>query len=119
MDTIRINNLRVKVIIGCNDDERTRPQELLITISIAFDTWNAAATDDLRNTIDYDRLARRITEMAEGTEYMLVETLAQRVADLVLEDERVQGVTVSIVKPGALANASSAEIIINRERKQL
>lgn len=119
MDTIRINALRVKTIIGCNASERTAPQELFITISISIDTWNAAATDDLRNTIDYDQLAQRVTKMAEHTEFMLVETLAQHVADIVLDDLRVQNVTVSIVKPGALKNAASAEITINRERKQI
>lgn len=117
-DIIRINNLRVEAVIGCNADERVRPQELFITVSIAIDTWNAAATDDLRNTLDYDQLARRISTMAERSEFMLVETLAQHVADIVLEDGRVQSVTVSVVKPGALPNAASAEVIITRENKQ-
>ena len=118
MDIIKINNLRVNAVIGCNSNERLNAQELLITVSIAIDTWNAAATDDLRNTLDYDQLARRITTMAEHSEFMLVETLAQHVADIVLEDGRVQSVTVSVVKPGALPNAASAEVIITRDNKQ-
>jgi len=117
MDLIKINRLKVNAVIGCNAAERMRPQELLISVSIAIDTWNAAATDDLRNTLDYDQLARRITEMAEHSEFMLVETLAQHVSEIVLEDSRVQNVTVSIVKPAALPNAESAEIVINRDNK--
>ena len=118
MDIIKINNLQVHAVIGCNSNERINAQELFITVSIAIDTWNAAATDDLRNTLDYDQLARRITTMAERSEFMLVETLAQHVADIVLEDGRVQSVTVSVVKPGALPNAASAEVIITRDNKQ-
>ena len=117
MDTIRINNLRMNAVIGCNEDERNGRQPLSISVGISFDTWNAAATDDLRNTIDYDSLSREITAMAENSEFRLVETLAQHVADIVLADRRVLAVEVDVVKPGALPNADSAEIIIKRENK--
>ncbi len=116
MDIIRINNLRVQAIVGCNAHERTKVQPLRITVSIVFDTWNAAATDDLRNTINYDDLAKRITAMVEQSEFMLIETMAQHVADIVLMDERVLEVTVDIVKPEAMENADSAEVIITRSR---
>ncbi len=117
-DRIEIRDLLLRCIIGINDVERKDRQDVLINIVLWTDTRPAAAADDIAETVNYRTLTKRIVELVEASQYYLVETLVERIADLCLEDARVSRVRVAADKPGALRFAHSVGVRIERERKQ-
>jgi len=116
VDRILIRDLLVRGIIGVRDDERTRPQDILINVELRTDTRAAGASDDLADTVDYGALSKRIVALAETAGYGLVERLAEEIARLCLADERVEGATVRVEKPRALRYGRSVGVEIERSR---
>ena len=98
MDAIEIEDLEVFFKVGVTEVERARPQRLLLSLGMRADFRQAAATDDLRHTIDYSAVARRLAALGEGRSWNLIETLAAEVAGLVLSEFHAAGVTVRIKK---------------------
>ncbi len=117
-DQIEIQDLLLRCIIGINDTERKAKQDVLINIVMWTDIRAAAARDDIRETVNYRTVTKQIVEHVEGSQYFLVETLAERIADICLQDPRVSRVRVSVEKPGALRFARSVGVRIERERTQ-
>jgi dihydroneopterin aldolase/D-erythro-7,8-dihydroneopterin triphosphate epimerase len=115
-DTIFIDDLLVRCIIGIHDWERKARQDVLINIELDVDTAPAGASDDFADAVDYRALAKRIIEMAEESGYQLVEALAEEIARLCLEDGRVENARVRVEKPGAIRFAHSVGVTIERER---
>ncbi len=118
MDKILISDLLVRAIIGVNDDERHKPQDVLINVALYTDTRRAGASDDLADTVDYGATARRIVALAEGSRYFLVEALAEAVARLCLEDSRVEEVWVRVEKTRALRYGRAVGVEIERRRTE-
>ena len=116
LDRIFINELVVSGIIGINPDERVTQQEISVNVIMWADTSVAAHSDDIADAVNYRTVAKRIIEHIESGEPMLVERLVQEIADLCLEDERVDSVEVTVEKPGALRHARSVGIKILRSR---
>ncbi len=116
LDRIFINELVVSGIIGINPDERVTQQEISVNVIMWADTSVAANSDDIADAVNYRTVAKRIIEHIESGEPMLVERLVQEIADLCLEDERVDSVEVTVEKPGALRHARSVGIKILRSR---
>ena len=116
LDRIFINELVVSGIIGINPDERVNQQEISVNVIMWADTSGAARSDDIADAVNYRTVAKRIIEHIENGEPMLVERLVQEIADLCLEDERVDSVEVTVEKPGALRHARSVGIKILRSR---
>jgi len=114
--TIRIKNLRLRTIIGVNDWERTYPQEVILNLEFEFDGTEAAATDDLADTVDYKSLKRRIIEAVEASRFQLVEKLASHVLDLVMAEPRVTAATVEVDKPRALRFAETVSVACSARR---
>lgn len=110
MATIRIENLRLRAIVGINDWERTTPQDVIINIRFTFDARAAAASDAIEDTCDYKTLNKRIITLVEASSDFLVEKLAARLLALVHEDPRVQHAWVRVEKPGALRYADSVSL---------
>lgn len=115
-DTIFIDDLLVRCIIGIHDWERKARQDVLINIELDVDTAKAGASDDFGDTVDYRALAKRVIEMAEASGYQLVEALAEEIARLSLMDERVERARVRVEKPGAIRFARSVGVTIERGR---
>jgi D-erythro-7,8-dihydroneopterin triphosphate epimerase len=115
-DRIIINDLFLRTIIGVNDDERTNRQDVLVNLHLTVDTRAAGRSDDITDTVNYRNLTKRVIDLVEGSRYFLVEKLAEEIAQLCLEDRRVQDVTVTIEKPAALRFAKSVGISILRTR---
>jgi dihydroneopterin aldolase/D-erythro-7,8-dihydroneopterin triphosphate epimerase len=115
-DRIEIKDLLLRTIIGINNDERHNRQDVLINLTLYTDTRAAGRSDELRDTLDYRALTKRVIALVEESRFYLVERLATAVADLCLEDARVERVTVSVEKPGALRFTRSVGITIDRER---
>lgn len=98
MDTITIQDLEVRYRVGVPDDERAQPQRLLITVVMQHDFGPAAATDDLRHTIDYYAVTQRLLRLGEGRSWRLIESLAVEIAELILREFRPALVAVEIKK---------------------
>ena len=114
--TVRITNLRLDVIIGCNDWERHRTQEVLINISMEFDAADAVAHDSLDATLDYRAMKKKIIVSVKESSFNLLEALTAHVLGLVMDNDRVVGATVTIDKPKALRFADSVSITLSAER---
>ena len=117
MDLIEIKNLLVRGIVGINPEERVKKQDVLVNVVMAGDTAIAAASDNIDDSINYRTVSKAIIAHIENGEPMLVERLAEELADLVLEtDKRVEWVRIGVEKPGALRYAESVGITIERSR---
>ena len=115
MDKIKINDLTVRPIIGTEDYEREAEQEVIVNITLYADLARAGETDDLDYTVDYSDLKGEVYDMAEESEFQLVEALAEEIARISLTYEGVEKVRVSVQKTTALRFTRSAEVEIVRE----
>lgn len=117
MDQIHITNLLVRGIVGINAGERVNRQDVLINVTMWADSSVAAASDDIADAVNYRTVSKAIIAHVEEGEPMLVERLAQEIADICLgSDERITEVEVTVEKPGALRFAESVGITIHRAR---
>ncbi|MDQ6631277.1 MAG: dihydroneopterin aldolase [Verrucomicrobiota bacterium] len=98
MDKIIISDLELFYRVGVPEEERVRPQRLLLTIELEHDFQTAAASDDLRQTINYFAVTQKLLRFGEGRSWKLLETLAVEIADLMLEEFKAAGVSVEIKK---------------------
>jgi FolB domain-containing protein len=116
MDTIFLRDLMVDCIIGVNPDERVERQMLILNLELGLDLAAAGRSDNLADTINYKDIQDRVVAEAESSHCLLIERLAQRLADVCLGDPRVMTVTVTIDKPRALRLARAAAVRITRGR---
>ena len=117
MDQIFITDLVARGIIGINDWEREKPQEILINLVLFTDLHKAGKSDDLRDSTNYRSVAKRVLAHAETVRRLTVEALAADLADLCLEDPRIDKVRVRVEKPGAVRFARSVGVEIERSRE--
>jgi len=117
MDKVFITNLTARGIIGVNPDERVKPQEILINITLSADLSKAGNTDDLADTVNYHTIAKKVLAHAETAKRFTVEALALDIIHLCLEEERVQKVCVRVEKPGAVRFSRSVGVEIERNRE--
>lgn len=116
-DTIRIRELRVPCRIGTTEAERSRRQEVLVSLTLHVDLAKAGSSDLLEDTVDYGALSTRIVALLESSSWQLLERLAAAVADLCLQEVRVRRVEVEADKPRAVPLASRVGVRIVRERR--
>lgn len=117
LDRIHIRDLHLRCIIGIFDEERRDRQDVIINLTLYADLAGAGRTDRIEDTIDYKAAKKRVIALVEQSSCLLVERLAQQIADLCLEDPRVQRVAVTVDKPGALRFARSVAVEIIRDRR--
>ncbi|WP_367184279.1 dihydroneopterin aldolase [Acidiferrobacter sp.] len=115
-DVLYLHDLRVDCIIGIWDWERQTRQTVVFDLDMGVDIRTAAATDDLRDTLDYKAVAKRVIAFVEGSEFHLVETLAERVADLILHEFPVPWLRLRLDKRGAIRGAGQVGLVIERHR---
>lgn len=113
-DRVYIQRLRVETVIGVRAWEREVKQTLFLDLELGVDTDPAARSDALEDTCDYGEVARLVTEFVQQSEFLLLERLAHAVAELLLQSLAPPWVRVRVAKPGAVANAEEAGIIIER-----
>ena len=118
MDKVIIKNLLARGIIGVNDWERKRAQNILINITILTDTRRAAETDNLEDCVNYSTLSKKVMAHAESANRLTVEALANDLARLCLEEKGVHTVIVRVEKPGAVRFAESVGVEIERSRDE-
>ena len=115
-DQIQIKDLRLRTIIGINDEERRNLQEVLINITLYADTRPAGLSDDIADAVNYRTITKSVIRLVENSSFYLVEKMVAEIADLCLENQQVERVRVSVEKPGALRFARSVGITIERSR---
>lgn len=115
-DTIFVRNLRAWTLIGIHPHEREGPQEVVVTALLGTDTRGAAAKDDIHQAIDYRRVSQRLRQRAAESQHRLIETLAQDMARICLEEFHAEIVRVSVEKPGVVPGSDSVGVTIERRR---
>ncbi|WP_250656484.1 dihydroneopterin aldolase [Alkalimarinus coralli] len=113
-DTVFINGLAIDTTIGVYDWERTIKQRVVLDLEMRFDISSAAATDDLTHALDYSAVSQRIISFVEGSEYQLLESLAEKIASIVMAEFSVPGLKLRINKPGAVPEAAGVGLVIIR-----
>jgi dihydroneopterin aldolase len=116
MSKITIVDLEVFLNVGVSDEERAKPQRLLLTVDMEFDFSAAALTDRLARTIDYFAVVQRLLKYGEGRSWKLIEKLASEVADDVLGQFQPQAVTVE-VKKFAIPQAKYVSVSLTRSTR--
>ncbi len=115
-DIIYVDNLVFEAILGVLPEERLNPQPICISLRLSVDTQPAADSKELSDTLDYAQLASDVETLATNEKCLLVETLAQSIAQLALAKPHVSGAWIRIGKPNALSNAEQVGVEIYRRR---
>ena len=118
-DRIFLRGLTTECIIGFIDWERRVRQTVVVDLELPVDCRLAAVSDEVADTVDYKRVAKRVLAYIEASEFKLVETLAHRLALLLLEEFGVEWVRVSLNKPGAIRDSRDVGVVIERSRADL
>jgi len=116
MDIIYLRGLKIETIIGVFDWEREIKQTVVLDLEMAADIRQAAATDELKDTLNYKAVAKRLIDFVSHSEFKLVETLSERIVEIVLTEFSVPWVRLQLNKPGAVRGAEDVGIIIERGR---
>ena len=119
MDKIFIHALKTEAIIGIFDWERQVRQTVLVDVEISADIRKAALTDSIEDTLNYKRVAKRVLAFVEGSQFHLVETLAEHLAMLILEEFGVGWVRITLSKPGAVRSSRDVGVVLERDRASL
>jgi dihydroneopterin aldolase len=117
-DRISLTGLRVRGRHGVLEHERRDGQEFLIDLTVWVDTDKAARTDDLADTLDYAALAHRAAQIVGGEPYNLIETVAARIADEVMLDQRAHAVEVTVHKPAAPIGLPFVDVAVTARRSR-
>lgn len=113
-DRITLHALETDCIIGFIDWERRVRQTVVLDLEFPCDCARVAQSDDVADTVDYKRVAKRVLAFVEASEFRLIETLAQRVAEIMLAEFSLAWVRVTINKPGAIRHSRDVGVSIER-----
>lgn len=119
MDKIFIHALKTEAIIGIFDWERQVKQTVIVDIEFSADIHKAALSDSIDDTLNYKRVAKRVLAFVEESKFHLVETLAEHLAMLILEDFGIAWVRISLSKPGAIRDSRDVGVVLERQRDDL
>ena len=117
MDIVFVEDLRIETVIGIYDWERKIKQTVALDLEMAFDNRKPAATDKIEDTLDYKAVSKRLIAFVEGSHFELVETLAEKCAQIVREEFRVPWLRLKLSKPGAVRGSKAVGVIIERGEK--
>ena len=119
MDKIFIHALKTETIVGIFDWERQVKQTVVMDIEFSADIRKAALSDSIDDTLNYKGVAKRVLAFVEESSFHLVETLAEHIAMLILEDFGVSWVSVALSKPGAIRSSRDVGVKLERTRSDL
>ena len=118
-DKIFLRGLEVACIIGFIDWERRIKQKVEIDLEMPVDCARAARNDDVVDTLDYKQVAKRVIAFVEGSQFMLVETMAHKMGIMILEEFGIEWIRISVNKPGAIRGSRDVGVAIERTRADL
>ena len=119
MATIRITDLCLRAIIGVRPEERLSKQDIILNITVRYDSFAATQTDKLEDAFDYEKLTQKIIEKVENSQFFLLEKLTEFVLNIVMENESVQEAIVRIDKSHALRLAKSVSVELIKKREDM
>ena len=114
---IRIKNLHLRTVVGINDWERKDFQEVLLNIEMELDGKGVAASDSINDTVDYKKVTKQVITAVEKARFGLIDSLAQHVLDLVMQEKKVCRAKVEVDKPHALRFADSVSVVCAADRR--
>ncbi len=114
MDTIFIRGLRIETIVGIYEWERRVNQLIVLDVEMATDIRKAAASQNVRDTLDYHAIALRLTAFVQEQQFLLIETLAERCAELLQSEFSVAWLRLCVTKPDAATSAQGVGVQIER-----
>ena len=114
MDIIYLKDLRINTIIGIYDWERCTKQTVILDLEMGTDIRKAADSDSIKDTLDYKAVAKRLMSFVGDSEFELVETLAEGIAEILLKDFQVPWLRLQINKQGAVRGVRDVGVIIER-----
>ena len=117
MDIIYLSDLEIQTIIGIYDWERETKQTVSISLEMATDIKQAAEHDHIDYTLNYKDVAKRLIKFVEESDFQLVETMAEQITEIILNEFEVPWVKLKLSKPGAIRGAKDVGIIIERGQK--
>lgn len=117
MDIIYLNDLRIETVIGVNEWERRIKQTVMLDLELGTDIRAAAASDDIADTLDYKAVAKRVISFVGDSSFFLVETMAERIAEILLGEFKVSWCRLRINKQGAVRYVRDVGVIIERGRR--
>lgn len=117
MDIIYIQDLKVETIIGINNWEREVRQTVSFDLEMACDIRKAAQSDHIDDALNYKTIAKRLIQFIDESNFFLIETLAERCAEIVLNEFDVRWLKLRISKPGAIRGSRDVGVIIERGEK--
>ncbi|MGD2118860.1 MAG: dihydroneopterin aldolase [Chromatiales bacterium] len=117
MDIIFLRDLRIETIIGIYDWERETRQTVVLDIEMSTDVARAAASDDIRDALNYKSIAKRLIQFVGDSEYQLVETLAEECAQIIRHEFNVDWVRLEVNKQGAVSGSRDVGVIIERGQR--
>jgi dihydroneopterin aldolase len=119
MDKIFIHALKTETIVGIFDWERQVKQTVVMDIEFSADIAKAALSDSIDDTLNYKGVAKRVLAFVDESSFHLVETLAERIAMLILEEFGVSWVSITLSKPGAIRGSRDVGVTLERTRQDL
>ncbi|MCK5524095.1 MAG: dihydroneopterin aldolase [Thiomargarita sp.] len=117
MDIIYLKALKIDTIVGIFEWERQIKQTVVLDLEMATDIQKAASTDKIEDTLDYKAVTKRLIDFVSHSEFQLVETLAERITEIVLTEFSVPWIRLQLNKSGAIRGAQEVGIIIERGKK--
>lgn len=114
MDIVFIRDLQIQTVIGIYDWERKIKQAISIDLDMATDIKKAAKSDQIEDTLNYKAVAKRLIAFVEESQFQLVETLAEKICEIILNEFDVPWVSLTLNKPGAVSGSRSVGVRIER-----
>lgn len=115
-DRVLIEGLTVLTTIGVYDWEKTIKQKLIVDLEMAWDNQPAGSSDDVSLCLDYFLVSQAITTFIENSQFELIESVAEQVAELIIQQFLVDWLKVKVSKPSAIVNASNVAVVIERSK---
>ncbi len=117
MDIIYLHDLKIECVIGIWEWERRIKQTVILDLDMAADIRRAASTDHIDDTLNYKAVAKRVIEFVGNSQFQLVETMAEKVAEILLAEFKLKWTRVRVNKRGAVRGAGDVGVVIERGEK--
>lgn len=113
-DRVLIEGLTTLATIGVYEWEKTIKQKLILDLEMAWDNQPAGEHDDVALCLDYFKVSQAVTDFITSTAFELIESVAERVAQLIIQQFAVKWIKIKVSKPSAIANATNVAVVIER-----
>ena len=117
MERIFLSEMKIETTVGIWEWEKRIKQQVIIDIEMSADIKKAAASDQIEDTLNYKAVAKSVRKLVEESSFQLVETMAEKISELVIGEHNVSWVRVKVNKPGAIRGSKGVGIIIERGDK--